>query len=118
MVEEGSCGSGDEVAAEAFVAVVADQLVGVVAFQMREPTIAAIPVLAVTHSHRRRGIGTALKQRVLDTVAPRGVLEVVSEVHRRNTAMNNLNAKLGAVADKDPDDGDLLLTVAVISPGT
>lgn len=95
-----------------FVAEVDDALVGVVAAVRTEgDNNFSIPALAVTHEWRHRGIGTALKQEVLGLCTDGQI--VVSEVHRRNTAMIALNTKLNASAATDPADGNYLLTVTL-----
>jgi GNAT superfamily N-acetyltransferase len=88
------------------VAVVADEVIGVVAFGAGAYGHAHIHVLAVRHAYRRNGVATRLKQQVITTC---GV--VTSQVHRRNFAMQNLNAKLNAETAPDPADGELLVTV-------
>ena len=66
---------------------------------------------------RREGIGWALKRAALaDFLADSPERDVVSHVHRKNSPMNGLNAKLGAGTTKDPEDGDLLITVVTVVP--
>ncbi len=73
-----------------------------------------IYALAVHPDHRRRLIGTLLKQRVLDAAHIHGLDAVVSQVHRRNSPMQQLNATLDVVAAPDPTDGEYLISVARI----
>lgn len=73
-----------------------------------------IYVLAVHPDHRRRLIGTLLKQRVLDAARSQQLSAVVSQVHRRNRPMQQLNATLDVVAAADPTDGEYLISVARI----
>lgn len=73
-----------------------------------------IYALAVHPDHRRRLIGTLLKQRVLDAAHTQGLAAVVSQVHRRNSPMQQLNATLDVVAAPDPTDGEYLISVARI----
>lgn len=76
-------------------------------------TAERISCLAVVHDRRRQGIGTQIKIDVMIESAPRGVRTILSEVHRRNVAMKGLNAKLSAVTEPLPDDGDYLRTVVL-----
>ena len=82
-------------------------LVGMVAYAPDELGNHHIYALAVIASHRRRGIGTRLKRRVLaETGTP-----VVSSVHRMNMPMLKLNETLNAQTARDPADGEFQLTV-------
>ncbi len=70
--------------------------------------------LGVVRNRRREGIGWALKQVAMaNAVADGAEREVVSQVHRRNIEMNALNRKLQAATSKDPEDGELLLTMVL-----
>ena len=99
------------------VAVDDDEVVGTIAFTPTDrPEVWVIVSLGVAIARQRTGIGTALKTWALERCREMGVHEVISTVHRRNTPMNSLNTKLGVASDKDPDDGDYLLTVAKLTP--
>jgi len=69
---------------------------------------------AVHPDHRRRLIGTLLKQGVLDAARAERLSAVVSQVHRRNNPMRQLNATLDVVAAADPTDGEYMISVARI----
>ena len=73
-----------------------------------------IYALAVHPDHRRRLIGTLLKQRVLDVAGVQQLSAVVSQVHRRNNPMKQLNGTLNVVVAPDPTDGEYLISVARI----
>jgi len=73
-----------------------------------------IYALAVHPDHRRRLIGTLLKQGGLDAARAEQVSAVVSQVHRRNNPMRQLNATLDVVAAPDPTDGEYMISVASI----
>ena len=73
-----------------------------------------IYALAVHPDHRRRLIGTLLKQGVLDAARAEQLSAVVSQVHRRNNPMQQLNATLDVVAAPDPTDGEYMISVARI----
>jgi GNAT superfamily N-acetyltransferase len=109
---------------QGFVAVESDStIVGVIAFALDPEAddpgpLYTIHALAVVERRRRGHIATELKQLVLDECASRGATAVVSHVHRRNTPMNNLNAGLGVVAVRDPEDGEFLLSTAKLPVGS
>jgi ribosomal protein S18 acetylase RimI-like enzyme len=88
-------------------------MVGVIAASLPLDGIIEIYVLAVVRSFRRRGIGTDLKQHVMRQAGQ--VRIVKSEVHRKNVAMKELNAKLNAVTAKHPEDGKYLVSVVRLS---
>jgi GNAT superfamily N-acetyltransferase len=70
--------------------------------------------LAVHPDHRRRLIDTLLEQEVLDAACAQQLSAVVSQVHRRNNPMRQLNATLDVVAAPDPTDGDYMISAARI----
>jgi len=51
------------------------------------------------------GIGTDLKQQVLDNCTAAGATKLLSEVHRNNLKMRRVNEKLGIPSTQDPDNG-------------
>lgn len=71
-----------------------------------------IYALAVHPDHRRRLIGTLLKQGVFEAARTQHLIAVVSQVHRRNHPMRQLNATLGVIAAPDPTDGEYVISVA------
>lgn len=94
-------------------------LVGVICHSPVEngpPPIHTISALAVTNidegAYRRKGIGIALKSDVLCQLGLQGIAAVHSEVHVRNFPMLRLNEKLDAIAHRDPDDANMMLTMA------
>ena len=97
----------------------AGAIVGVVAYG-HAPLDGAVDVvgalfiyaLAVHPDHRRRLVGTLLKQGVFDAARARQLIAVVSQVHRRNKPMRQLIATLDVVAAPDPTDGEYLISVA------
>lgn len=78
------------------------------------PTLTAhtIPALGVVPERRRERIGISLKETVLVELSGLGVDLVVSDVHRTNQPMLKLNATLSAETERNPDDGEYLVTVA------
>lgn len=48
------------------------------------------------------GIGTDLKQQVLDNCTAAGATKLLSEVHRNNLKMRRVNEKLGIPSTQDP----------------
>lgn len=80
-------------------AIATGRIVGVVVFQtdIEDLPLPSMTILSlgVAHDMRRKGIGTDLKQSVMAEAESLGRFLVVSEVHRANTAMLALNAKLG-----------------------
>lgn len=91
-----------------FVALDGQSLVGVVAASFIQLEGLKVHVLAVAPTHRRQGIGTDLKRRAMSEYPN---VRVVSEVHRKNTAMLGLNATLNAFTDRDPDDYNYRVSV-------
>lgn len=87
------------------------EIVGVIAWR---ETVDAFEIVAlgVVPERRREGIGTLLKVHVMEIALAAGVDRVHSDVHRNNRAMRALNEKLGAAAEKSPEDGDYLVCVA------
>ena len=71
-----------------------------------------IYALGVHPDHRRQLLGTLLKQHVLDQADALGLNAVVSQVHRRNGAMQELNSTLNVVTAGDPSNGDYLISIA------
>lgn len=71
-----------------------------------------IYALGVHPEHRRRLIGTLLKQRVFAAATTMQLRLVVSQVHRRNVPMQQLNKTLDVVSAPDPTDGEYLISVA------
>lgn len=119
VADEVAAGSGD---AHADIATDDDGLiVGIITYGSA-PLDGAINIenalfiyaLAVHPDHRRRLIGTLLKQGVLDAAHTHGLDAVVSQVHRRNGPMQQLNTTLDVVAAPDPTDGEYLISVARI----
>jgi ribosomal protein S18 acetylase RimI-like enzyme len=120
LADEVAAGSGDtqvDIATDD-----AGAIVGVIAYGL-VPLDSAVDVdgalfiyaLAVHPDHRRRLVGTLLKQLVFDAARDRQLIAVVSQVHRRNTPMRQLNATLGVVAAPDPTDGEYLISVARVT---
>lgn len=91
----------------------ADGLIGVVAFVHAETEI-NIRALAVTHTWRRKRIGTNLKRAVIDIAAARCAGIVWSNVHKLNKPMLALNNGLHVATDTDPDDPEFKLCIAYI----
>lgn len=99
------------------VAATVDGIVAVIAYGPVPMGIDAddamfIYALGVVPEHRRQFLATLLKQHVFDHARTTGLTSVVSQVHRRNTAMRALNSTLDVVVRRDPSDGDYLLSVA------
>jgi GNAT superfamily N-acetyltransferase len=93
-----------------------EEIVGVIVHLpvVDDPLQSVISALAVTHPHRRRGVATALKSEVMAECAKEGMTSVVSEVHRRNSAMANLNTKLGISSARNPEDGEYNIFAALL----
>ena len=73
--------------------------------------------LGVLIERQQQGIGTRLKQTVMsENAASDPPRLVVSQVHRNNYRMICLNNKLGVGADRDPSDGEYLLTAVRVEP--
>jgi ribosomal protein S18 acetylase RimI-like enzyme len=99
------------------VALIEDRLVGVIAYEdtaSEDGPVSGlyIVVLAVHVDYRRQLIGTGLKQHVIEVARASGLVDVSSHVHRRNHRMKSLNERLGVSTTPDPDDGELVLSVA------
>jgi hypothetical protein len=61
----------------------------------------------MSNAHAHAGYGLVLKRAVIAAARTAGARAVDSSVDQRNTAMLNLNRKLGGVVDIiDPDDPD------------
>jgi RimJ/RimL family protein N-acetyltransferase len=85
------------------------RILGAIAFGLDGEELVS-QTLGVVLDRRQEGIGTALKRAALAAMIADGhEARVYSHVHKRNVAMNGLNAKLGSEFIKDPDDGDLLI---------
>jgi RimJ/RimL family protein N-acetyltransferase len=85
------------------------RILGVIAFG-RDGEDLVSQTLGVVLDRRREGIGWALKRAALAEMIAAGHPEpVYSQVHKKNIAMNKLNAKLGSDFERDPEDGDLLI---------
>lgn len=97
-----------------------DVLVGVIAHSLVTVDtlgdVQFIHALGVHPDYRRRWIATLLKQQVLDYAHATGTGLVVSQVHRRNHPMLELNRSIHAVIVDDPDDGDYYLNVVNSAP--
>lgn len=61
-------------------------------------------VVAVATGCMRRGLGTQIKRAVIERAGQAGVLVVISFVEEDNEPMLQLNARLGATVDRDPED--------------
>jgi GNAT superfamily N-acetyltransferase len=82
--------------AVAFVAVDAAEVVGFAAvFRTGLPHRLEHGLTAVRHSHRRRGIGTALKRAQIAWAAAHGITELVTGMVEGNEAMRAVNERLG-----------------------
>lgn len=92
-------------------------VVGVILYG-REEDKYVVYSLGVVRDRRREGIATMLKKAaVADLVeACGGRIDVLSLVHRRNVAMRAVNEKLGASSERDPTDGEYLLTGYAAEP--
>jgi GNAT superfamily N-acetyltransferase len=102
----GQSSGGDSETQRVLVATAGPELLGLIAWESpADPTVAKIEVLAVDRSYWRQGVGTALKTEVLAMSAYEGRTFVLSEVHRQNSRMKSLNAKLG-VTDLGPLEAD------------
>ena len=91
-------------------------ILGVIVYEIENGQFVS-HALGVVRDRRREGIGWALKRAALANALAEGAeRDVVSHVHKRNTEMNGLNAKLGGASAKDVEDGELLLTVVTAIP--
>jgi hypothetical protein len=90
------------------------ELLAVAAFRL---AMSPLPVcrndlLAVSNAHVRAGYGLELKRAVIAAARAGSARAVDSIVDQRNTAMLNLNRKLGGVVDIiDPEDPDYCICV-------
>lgn len=92
---------------------VGPQLCGVVAWRIdpASPTLCRGILLAIQNGHRRRGYGRRLKRELIQRTRHAGAVAIVSEVHRDNDPMIQLNASLGAVVERIDGDPDHLRCV-------
>jgi ribosomal protein S18 acetylase RimI-like enzyme len=98
---------------EALGSWVGPQLCGVVVWRIdgSGPVLCRGILLAVANGHRRRGHGRRLKRELVERARRAGAVAVVSEVHRDNDPMIDLNVSLGAAVDRIDGDPDHLLCV-------
>ena len=93
-------------------------IVGVIVFGLESEDDPAVTIfsLGVQLARQHQGIGTYLKRLILGVVAgmegwPNSV---ISQVHRTNYRMIGLNKKLGVVSERDPEDGEFLITAILV----
>lgn len=79
-----------------------------------QPTSHYVSVLATTHEWRRRGIAIALKREMMRECQTIGVEAALSDVHKDNTPMNELNKQLRATTEPSPVEYEMLFTVTKI----
>jgi hypothetical protein len=72
--------------------------------------------MGVLRTRQDEGIGMDLKERALDVCTGAGATIVRSSVHRMNSRMRRVNAKLGIAKTIDPTDGKHFLYAARIVP--
>jgi ribosomal protein S18 acetylase RimI-like enzyme len=92
-------------------------LCGVAAWRISDvmpPILCRADIVAVAVGQQGKGYGRALKEALNVRAAGAGAVAVSSVVHRHNTAMININRKLGAVVEDSPDDPDHC--VCIIGP--
>lgn len=73
-------------------------------YDVMRPVLCRSDIVAVAVRERRKGYGRALKEAVINDARATGAVAVSSIVHRDNTAMIALNARLGATVEAIPDD--------------
>jgi mycothiol synthase len=78
-----------------YIALHAGRVVGAAALLDRADGLAEHGLTAVLRSHRRKGIGTALKQALIHWAAGRGYHESTTWTQDGNAAMQAVNVKLG-----------------------
>lgn len=79
-----------------------------------DPPIATNAVLAVAHGYQRHGYARQLKKHVMQLARAEGAAAIVSDVHRDNDAMLDLNASLGANIEPADFDDHRRCTIALI----
>lgn len=113
MICEHLAGSLAIGAVSAVGAWIGDELCGVAAWRVDGDLCRSV-VLAVRTGHRRRGLGSLLKDTVLTQAGLAGATAVVSQVHRDNEAMIELNARRGADIERTPGDDYYVCVIPVI----
>ena len=92
----------------------AQRLVGVARYMLLPDAESCEYGLAVADDYQRRGLGTALMNRLADIAREQGLKSMVGMVLNHNSGMLRLMARLGFTIDADPDDADMRRVVRAL----